>query len=317
MAPGLTDSPQCTTVSGTGIAIGRAGRHHGEILQGLWWPQSEACTDPVPCLVTLPVPDAGSEAHFRLAPGRQIEVHPACKVKAARAARLALDTLDATAYGGVLRLHCPIPMGLGLGSSTSDVLATLRAVCLSCGTQADAAMLARLAVSAEVASDPLMFDGVVLFAQREGLVLEHWGQWIPEFLLLSVDTDPRSGGRDTLSLPLPRGEAMRDDYAALVQQARAAFQARDAAAIAAVATRSAELNQRTVPMRGFHALLALTAASGALGLQISHSGTIAGMLFHSMTAAGELTPLISRVQALEMAPIGISRAGCDTSCDSA
>ena len=311
MAPGLMDSPQRTPVSGTGVAIGRAGRHHGEILQGLWWPQSEAHPDPVPCLVTLPVPGAGSEARFRLAPGRQIEVHPAYKLKAARAARLALDALDATAFGGVLRLRCPIPTGLGLGSSTSDVLATLRAVCLACGTQADAALLARLAVRAEVASDPLMFDGTVLFAHREGRVLEHWGQWIPEFLLLSVNTDPRTAGRDTLSLPRPRGEAMRNDYTALVQQARAAFQAHDAAAIAAAATRSAELNQITVATREFHALRALSVTSGALGLQISHSGTVAGLLFAPQTEPHTFKPLLRRLRTLGMAPLGTYRTGHD------
>ena len=310
------DSLVRTPISGTEFVVGRAGRHHGEILQGLWWPHSEARTDSVPCLVTLPVPEAGSEAHFRLAPGRQIAVHPACKVKAARAARLALDALNATAYGGVLRVHCPIPTGLGLGSSTSDVLATLRAVCLACGTRADAALLAQLAVSTEVASDPIMFDSVVLFAQRESRVLEDWGHWLPEFLVLSIDTDPRSGGRDTLALPLP-GANMRGHYAELVQQARAAFQARDAAAIAAVATRSAELHQISAPMRGFNSLCALAAAGDALGVQISHSGTIAGMLFHPKTAVGNLTPLISQVQALEMAPMGIFRTGRGTSCDSA
>ena len=316
MAPGLMDSPQRTPASGTGFAIGRAGRHHGELLQGLWWPQSEAHPDPVPCLVTQPVPGAGSEARFRLAPGRQIEVHPAYKVKAARAARLALDALDANAFGGVLRLRCPIPTGLGLGSSTSDVLATLRAVCLACGTQADTALLARLAVRAEVASDPLMFDSVVLFAQREGRVLEHWGHWIPEFLVLSIDTDPRSGGRDTLALPLP-GDDMRGHYTELVQQARAAFQTHDAGAIATVATRSAELHQITAPIQGFNSLCALAAAADALGVQISHSGTIAGMLFHPKTDPTNLTPLISQVQALEMAPMGIFRTGRGTSCDSA
>lgn len=316
MAPGLTDSPACTPASGTGLAIGRAGRHHGEILQGLWWPQSEAYSDPVPCLVTLPMPGAGSEAHFKLTPGRQIEVHPAGKVKAARAARLALDALGVTATGGVLRLHSQIPTGLGMGSSTSDVLATLRSVYAACSTRADAALLAQLAVRAEVASDPLMFDSVVLFAQREGRILEHWGHWIPEFLLLSIDTDPRSGGRNTLRVPLPHGEAMRADYTALVQQARAAFQAHDAGAIAAVATRSAELHQITAPMRGFSSLCALAAAADALGVQISHSGTIAGMLFHPKTAAGGLTPLLSRVQALGMAPLGLFRTGRGTSCGS-
>ena len=309
MAPRLIHSPARAPRSKIERAVGRAGRHHGEILQGLWWPRSPARADPVPCLVTLPVPDAGSEAHFRLAPGRQIEVHPAGKLKAASAARVALDSLGAIAFGGVLRLRCPIPIGLGLGSSTSDVLATLRAVCAACGRQADADMLARLAVRAELASDPLMFDGTVLFAQRDGRVLEHWGHWSPEFLLLSVDTQPRSRGRDTLRLPVPRGAAMLANYTGLLQQARAAFQAQDPAAIAAVATRSAELHQSTIPMRGFDALRALRSASGALGLQIAHSGTVAGLLFDPQIEPRTLEPLLGRIRSLGMATLGFSRTG--------
>ena len=312
MATGLKDWPEFSPIGRTGVGLGRAGRHHGEILQGLWWPEAAAHTDPVRCLVTLPVPEAGSEAHFRVAPGRQIEVHTAGKSKAARAARLALDALDAKTYGGALSLHCPIPMGLGLGSSTSDVLATLRAVCLACGVRADATMLAQLAVRAEIASDPLMFDGMVLFAQREGRVLEHWGHWIPEFLLLSVDTDPQSGGRDTVALPQPRGDDLRSEYATLVQQGRTAFHAHDTSAIAAVATRSAELHQTTAPTRGFDDLRALGTTNGALGLQISHSGTVAGLLFDPQIAPPTLTPLLPQLRALGMAPLGISRTGGDS-----
>ena len=317
MAPGVTDAAEGTAITETGIATGRAGRHHGEILQGLWWRPCEERAKPVPCLVTLPVSGAGAEAHFTLTPGRRIDVHPASKVKAARAARLALDALDATATGGLLRLHSPIPIGLGMGSSTSDVLATLRAVCAACGAAANADMFARLAVSAEVASDPLMFDGAVLFAQREGRVLEHWGHWMPQFLLLSIDTEPRSGGHDTVSLPIPQGSALRGEYTALLQQARAAFQSRDAVAVAAAATRSAELNQQTLPLRGFKVLRALAAASGALGLQISHSGSVAGLLFDPQTAPRTLNPLLRQLRALQMAPLGISRTGHDHSPGSA
>ena len=313
MAPGVMNASERPKISATGIAVGRAGRHHGEILQGLWWQPSEARADPIPCLVTLPVPGTGTEAHFRLTPGRRIVVHPTNRVKAARAARLALDALDATASGGLLHLNSSIPIGLGMGSSTSDVLATLRAVCDACGAQADATLLAQLAVRAEAAADPLMFDSAVLFAQREGHILEDWGRWFPDFLLLSIDTEPRSGGHDTLGLPVPNGAAMRDEYTGLVQQARAAFQARDADAVAAAATRSAELNQRIVPLRGFEDLRMLAATSGALGLQISHSGTVAGLLFDPLIVRHTLKPLLTQLRARQMAPLGIFRTGCDTS----
>ncbi|MGH8256107.1 MAG: hypothetical protein ACRET0_07825 [Steroidobacteraceae bacterium] len=290
-----------------GKGRGCAGWHHGEILQGLY--RSAPGGPAVPCLVTLPVPDAGSVAHFTPECGQPITVRPECKLKAARAARLTLDALGDHSTGGALELECPVPEGLGLGSSTSDVVATIRAVCAARGAQLDPARLASLAVAAELACDPIMLDGVALFAQREGRVLEHWGQWMPQYLLLSVDTDPGRGGVDTLSIPLPHGHELAAEYDMLIARARAAFRLREAIAIGQVATRSAELNQQMLPMREFEALRAMSAADGCLGLQISHSGTVAGLLFDRATRSQALEPLVARVRALGMAPLGIFATG--------
>ncbi|HET9106211.1 MAG TPA: hypothetical protein VFN79_03370, partial [Steroidobacteraceae bacterium] len=49
--------------------------------------------------------------------------------------------------------------------------------------------------------------------------------------------------------------------------------------VARVATASAELNQRFLPLRGFTAIKALAERHQALGVQISHSGTLVGLLF--------------------------------------
>lgn len=288
---------------------GCAGRHHGEILQGLY--RNARGGPAVPCLVTLPVPDAGSVAHFTPEYDQPIRVYPEWKLKAARAARLTLDVLGDHSTGGVLDLECPVPEGLGLGSSTSDVVATIRAVCAARGARLDPAALASLAAAAELACDPIMLEGVALFAQREGRVLEHWGQWTPRYLLLSLDTDPGRGGVDTLSIPRPHGRALAAEYDVLIARARAAFRLRDALAIAQVATRSAELNQQILPMREFEALRAMSAAAGCLGLQISHSGTVAGLLFDPATAPHALEALLPRVRALGMAPLGILTTGDD------
>lgn len=290
---------------------GCAGWHHGEILQGLYRNAARGGAPAVPCLVTLPVPEAGSLAHFTLASGHHITVHPEWKLKAARAARLTLDALGDHSTGGTLELECRVPEGLGLGSSTSDVVATIRAVCAARRSQLEAAALARLAVAAEIACDPIMFEGALLFAQRDGRVLEDWGHWTPRYLLLSVDTNPGHGGVNTLSVSLPRGEALAAEYDVLIARARAAFGVRDAIAIAQVATRSAELNQRVVSMRGFEVLRAMSAESGCLGLQISHSGTVAGLLFDPATRPHALEPLVARVRALGMAPLGLLATGHD------
>jgi len=65
----------------------------------------------------------------------------------------------------------------------------------------------------------------------------------------------------------------------MLGRARAAFSGHDLAAIAAIATESAELNQRFLPLRQFRAIRELADEYRALGVQISHSGTVAGVLF--------------------------------------
>ena len=319
--------------------IGFAGRHHGEILQGAWRApngtervgagpadpirtviragapaggsaRAPGTMGPVACLLTMPVPQHGSRACFARLSGSPLQVRPAWKVKAARAARLALDFLGENRAGGVLTVECPVRAGLGLGSSTSDVVAAIRAVCDAHGMSIESDRLARLAVEAEGAIDPIMFEEGVLFAPRRGRVLERWAGGFPEFLVVSVDTDPGGSGVDTLSMPVPRYSAAElDQYEELIWRARTAFGERDAAALAAVATRSAELNQRFLPMRGFGELRALTRQPRCLGLQISHSGTVAGLLFDPEAGHAEADGVRRAVQTLGMRCLGVFRAG--------
>ncbi|MFE6853444.1 hypothetical protein ACFVDH_21970, partial [Streptomyces sp. NPDC057674] len=175
-----------STVTGTGpvsgpvTGTGHAACHHGELLQGVFLDaDGRRCAG----LVTLPLAGPGSRADFVRRPGTPPEaltVVPADRGKAARAAGLAVAECAREAglppSGGQLRLTGDVPVGLGMGSSTSDVIATVRAVADAYGLRLAPAAVARLAVAAERASDPLMLDArPVLFAQREGRVLEVLG----------------------------------------------------------------------------------------------------------------------------------------------
>jgi uncharacterized protein involved in propanediol utilization len=267
-------------VSGAALGasgVGTAEHHHGEILQGVFPCGGEW----VPCLITMPVRGIGSTARYiSITSLRTLEVVPAWKKKAERAARLALDFIGARAAGR-LEIESSVTTGVGLGSSTCDVVASIRAVCSAHGAQLGALQAARLAIEAEGAADPIMFDGeMVLFAQRDGRVLESFGSWTPRFTVLSIDTDTGAGGVDTLSLPVPDYTgAELAAFQGLVDRARVAFRERDLAAIAAIATASATLNQRFLPLRSFREICALAEERHALGVQISHSGTVAGVLF--------------------------------------
>jgi uncharacterized protein involved in propanediol utilization len=242
-----------------------------------------------------------------------LEVVPRWKNKAERAAQLTLAALGAP-VAGRLEVECAVATGVGLGSSTCDVVAAIRAVCNAFGAELEDGDVARLTIEAEGAADPVMFGrNVVLFAQRQGRVLESWGSWIPEYAVLSVDTDVGDRGIDTLSLPAPNyTDTELGAFESMVARMREAFRQRDVATIASVARESATMNQRYLPMRKFREICAFADKCGALGVQISHSGTVAGVLFdvRFANANGDFAmQLAERTGALGLRPLGLFTSG--------
>lgn len=252
--------------------------HHGEILQGVI---PSAVGIPRPILVTLPCLHYRVTVCFFPAAGNRLQTIPAARPKAARAALLTLSCLGVSGVGGLLFLNGNIPPGQGLGSSSADVTATIRAVADACGQTLAPERIARLAVAAETASDPLMFDGPALvFAQREGFVVERFDNPLPPMELLSVQDPANGSGIDTLSGTPRRYE--RQEMArcqALLETLRAGIARGDAGLVGAVATASARLNQRFVRKPRLDELEAVGRHHGALGVQVAHSGTVMGLLF--------------------------------------
>ena len=124
-------------------------------------------------------------------------------IKVRRAAILALREFamhPAPAKGGQIEITRDFPLGVGMGSSTSDVTATIRAVADYYGVVLSREQVGRLAVLAEFASDSIMIDDrVVLFAHRDGEVLETLGHRLPPMIVLGCNTEPGSA-IDTLGL---------------------------------------------------------------------------------------------------------------------
>ncbi|MFD8015847.1 GHMP kinase [Streptomyces sp. NPDC058955] len=281
--PSAAHRPAPGTAPHPGTGTGHAPSHHGELLQGVF---ADAHGRPHAGLVTLPTTTPGTRADFTPHPGTPpdaVTVVPADRAKAARAARLAVAACAARtgrpAHGGTLRLTGAVPLGLGMGSSTSDVLATVRAVADAYGLRLDPGTTARLAVRAERASDPLMLDArPVLFAQREGRVLDVLGPALPPLLVVGCLL---GGGApvDTLALPAPAaGAADLRAYARLRDLLRRALADGDTPLLGRVATESASRAQHVLRHPEFDALVALARHTGAVGVQISHSGSVAGVL---------------------------------------
>ncbi|MEU6312559.1 GHMP kinase [Streptomyces sp. NPDC047014] len=262
---------------------GHAPCHHGEILQGVFRdPAGRRCAG----LVTLPMDGPGSRAEFARGPDTPagvVTVRPGDRTKAARAAVLAVEECarrgGEAPCGGELRLLGEVPVGLGMGSSTSDVIAAVRAVADAYGVRLPAEVVARLAVRAERASDPLMLDArPVLFAQREGRVLEVLGRRLPPLVVVGCAL---GGGApvDTLALPARVwDEADLRAFERLRSLLRRAVALGDAALLGRVATASARRGQRALRHAEFDTVEGIAGRLGAVGVQIAHSGSVAGLL---------------------------------------
>jgi len=281
----------------------RATGHHGEILQGVFLYAGGRL---VPGLVSLPCARFKSTAWFVRTRERSIdcrkggwlrvvtgEVRPARYAKALKAAQLALQMVEsalpgslAFTQGGYLYLRSNMTPRLGLGSSTADVVAAIRAVGNAYGVHFSAEMTARFAVDAEVASDPSMFaesEQALLFAQRDGKILEEFSSPVPSLMLLSIDTDPTGGGVDTLARSVPNYSiAELNTFADLRQTLADAIQRADLELLAAVAKGSAEINENYLPKRGFEEIARIGRSVGSLGVQVAHSGSVMGLVFDPM-----------------------------------
>ncbi|MFE7271044.1 kinase [Streptomyces sp. NPDC057623] len=251
--------------------------HHGEILQGVFRHEGGLRRG----LVTLPCALYSVQAHFIPDGHAGVTVLPPWKVKAQRAAELALAELGKT--GGGLKLSGDVPLGRGFGSSTSDVLAAVGAVQSAFSLTLPDDVVARIAVRAETASDSLMYPSTtVLFAHRDGEVLEDFGSPMPPLSVLGFGSRPGATGTgvDTLALPPAAYDAEEiEHFAELRRMLGEAMAAKDVTLLGEVATASTRINQRRLPVPRLDRILVIADEVGAVGVQTAHSGDIAGLMF--------------------------------------
>jgi uncharacterized protein involved in propanediol utilization len=274
--------------SGQDVGVGYAPAHHGELLQGVF---TDATGQPRRALVTLPQPGRGTRAVFHPSYSHSGVLGPPEQTLVRRAAMLALRrfaTSAAAAKGGRVEITSNVPRGIGMGSSTSDVTATIRAVADFHRVELAADEVARLAVLAECASDSIMIeDRVVLFGHRDATVLETLGHRLPPMFVISCDTEP--GSRvDTLRLrPADYDDAELAGFGVLRAALRRAVALADPALLGRVATASARINQRYLPKPHLDYLLGRCLRHGGCGVQVAHSGTVAGLIFDALAPGAE------------------------------
>lgn len=270
----------CAVVNWPAAAQGRGASfgHHGEIFQGV---VEQADKGLRRVLVTLPCARYASTATFLPNVETVLAVTRPDRVKALKAAQHTLSLMGVGRGGGLLAINSNIPMGHGLGSSSADVVAAIRSVANAFGMTLSPETIAGLAVRAEMASDALMFeDYPVLFAHREGAVLETFGAPLPEMDVLSIRDGANSAAVDTLALAAPCYSARDvEEFRVLLGVLRCAILDGDAERVGAVASASAHINQRFLNKPNLEQVESVGMHHGALGIQVAHSGTVMGLLF--------------------------------------
>lgn len=255
----------------------RVEAHHGEILQGVFAAGDRLRRG----LATLPCPLYGTGATFLPTSARGVGVRPAWRTKAKRAAELTLARLGDPVPGGWLDITTDIPLCRGFGSSTADVIAAIGAVLAFAGRGLSTAEVGSLAVAAETASDALMYGRrAVLFAHRDGELIEDLGCELMPVAVLGFGTSDDGRGVDTLKLAPARYTSWEiEAFRPLRGMLRHAVRTSDVSLLGRVATASTLLNQRHLPVPELAEILRIATDVGAAGVQVAHSGDVAGLLF--------------------------------------
>ncbi len=266
--------------------------HHGELLQGVF----EDCVGRLHRgLMTLPLDRVRSVATFKITETSRIKAMPADRTKAETAAQLTLEHLDRSHTGGDLVINSAIPVGHGYGSSTADVVASIRAVAAAHDVRLRRSSICRLAVAAEGASDAIPYeDQAVLFAHRQGEVIEHFGGALPPLLVVGFKAHDGMP-IDTLGLqPARYGSEEIQLFRILRGLASRSIRFQDPYLLGRVATVSAQISQRHLPKSRFDVALQIARQHHACGVQVAHSGSLVGILLDGAQST-------ARAKALDLA----------------
>ncbi len=203
------------------------------------------------------------------------------------------ELLDLGAVEVTVRHWSDLDIGKGMGSSTADVLAGVRAIADAVGEDLTPEAEGRVAAAVE-SSDGSMYPGIAAVNHKTCELVEAW-DWYPEFVIVMLVP---SNSVDTASIPFLGQERLAEDYDDLLGKMSRAIQGRSIADFAEQSTRSAVMNDEFLLNPYSRNLRGRLAEFGALGLSVGHTGTVCGLLFPNTdagrTAASEASLEVSR-----------------------
>ncbi|MET9290864.1 hypothetical protein [Streptomyces sp. NPDC003077] len=242
----------------------------GELYQG----PLRAGPRPDIALVSFPV-DRHSWVYFTPGTGPPDPLPPG--EKSATAARLFLDRYGLTLPPGRWSTHSDLRVGVGMASSTADIVATLRCLFHVFSLPYDPQAVTGILAAIERA-DSVFLDEFALYLSARHRVVRRLGTALG--FHTAYITEP--GTVDTTAVtPLLLRQYRRraEEYERCLTDLLKGFSAADPAAVARAATTSAVLSQEVLPKRTFDAVLAHREELGADGVFVAHTGSLVGYLF--------------------------------------
>lgn len=202
---------------------------------------------------------------------------PGC-YKAARASRMLLDALGYPGYGAMITISSTLLVGKGMASSTADIAAACYAVAAALGVRLEPERVAQIALAIEP-TDSTFCRGIALFDHVGGTRFEVLGA-PPPLGILALDF---GGEVDTLEFnrrpDLAELNRMNEpELARALALVRLGIARRDPRLVGEGATISALANQRILSKPGLEELVDFALGIGAYGVNVAHSGTVAGIL---------------------------------------
>ncbi|WP_164850075.1 hypothetical protein [Sinorhizobium meliloti] len=200
-------------------------------------------------------------------------------------------------------MYSNIPMGFGLGSSTADIVAAVRACARALRCSISSREIFEIAVKAEEASDGTMFRGKArLVAHREGRVLETFAKRLPHFGLVSFNAAPDLPVDTICFEPARYNDDELGEFQELLEMAARAIATDDAALLGEIATRSSIINEHFLPQPRFREVLEFSVRSGGLGVQVAHSGRVVGVMVAPNIGVQQLKQLLGGLREIGFLP---------------
>lgn len=178
-------------------------------------------------------------------------------------------------YG--LALTSDIPKGKGMASSSADIAAVVAAVTVALGQRWTPELILEIATAIEP-TDGVFCPGIVLMNQVAGRILSTYDR-LPAMRIAIFDLGGTVNTCDFHAELDGLDPCQSETAAQILAQFRWAMTKGDTALLAQAATRSAMHNQQLLWKEELPRLEHMARKMGALGINVAHSGTVAGALW--------------------------------------